>query len=264
MKQSSQDLQMVLSFIPEKDRESFERRAKTLLKYYRGDGSLRDQLRDELELERKWYESVEEGKPLYELYALPDFAIEAWACFYSYSQKYIKMLQKNTVVMDFIENEIDSVLDVGCGIGLTCRMFRREFELLTRVTGFNVPGSLQYEIAEQVSDEVGFMMTDTLEGMKGHSDLIFASEYFEHFFDPIGHLNELLDLEPKMFVIANSFTSVSVGHFPAYKCGDEIIENTLMQRRFNKRMREAGFGPLVGPDGEVRFWNNRPQVWVKL
>ena len=63
--------------------------------------------------------------------------------------------------------------------------------------------------------EIGFKIKTNFKNEK-NIDLVFASDYFEHFESPIKHLNEVLKVNPKLIVVANSFGSVSVGHFNIY------------------------------------------------
>ena len=90
--------------------------------------------------------------------------------------------------------------------------------------------------------------------------MIFGKNFFDHrhFFErPIEHLGDIISAAaPRIFVIANSFGSVSIGHFPEYLVEGVPILNKLMGRAFNKAMR--GFGYVQVDTG---LWNNRPTVW---
>ena len=67
--------------------------ATNTIKYYKGSKSNRDLLRYGQEIENKWYQSLEEGTPDYDLYNDNYFVIEIWSCWVVYSRKYIKLLK---------------------------------------------------------------------------------------------------------------------------------------------------------------------------
>jgi len=95
--------------------------------------------------------------------------------------------------------------------------------------------------------------------LESHADLVFASEYFEHWEAPIEHLEEVLSkATPKALVIANAFGSKSVGHFDVYKDRGVEFSPKNISRKFNQCLRNHGY-TLV----QTKFWNGRPTVWIK-
>ena len=67
-------------------------------------------------------------------------------------------------------------------------------------------------------------------------DLIFASEYFEHFYEPIAHLKDILDnCNPKFLVCANGFTGDAIGHFDFYRVDDDLEESDKQWGLFSQK-----------------------------
>ena len=91
------------------------------------------------------------------------------------------------------------------------------------------------------------------------ADLVFASEYFEHFHNPIEHLIDVIqNCQPKYFIIANTFNSKAIGHFNDYVYQDKIYPGKIMSKMFNDVLRQNGYEQV-----ETNCWNNRPTYWKK-
>lgn len=126
----------------------------------------------------------------------------------------------------------------------------------SRVVGTQVSGSPQRAIAEVVAEEFGF---DVADDAKERFDLLFASEFFEHFEEPVECLTGLLEAtNPRVCVVANTFTSQSTGHFRSYVVGGRRLDGASASRTFNDVMRERGFF-----EAGIKVWNGRPKVWVR-
>jgi methylase of polypeptide subunit release factors len=67
-------------------------------------------------LEQQWYDSVARGHPDYSVYDTPWYVAESFACWYVYSRHYLKLCEKAQI---FDSLDVRSVVDLGCGIGLT-------------------------------------------------------------------------------------------------------------------------------------------------
>ncbi len=140
---------------------------------------------------------------------------------------------------------VKSVADLGCGIGYTTAALKELFPAAT-VYGTQILGTFQHNVAAEVGRRKGFAIYPEV---TGPTDLIFASEYFEHFQRPIEHLLTVIETcRPKYLVIANSFGSHSIGHFDAYIVGpdhehlfEEAIPNTAIGRQFNDVLRNGGY-----------------------
>jgi hypothetical protein len=91
------------------------------------------------------------------------------------------------------------------------------------------------------------------------ADLVFASEYFEHFEEPIAHLVEVVELtRPRALLIANAFSAKSIGHFDEYVVDGRRVSGDVVGRRFNDTLRRIGYSKI-----ETRLWNNRPAYWKR-
>ena len=223
------------------------------LRYYRGDSSVRAQLSAGQALEARWYQSLEDGKPDYSVYDDDNFVSELWSCWIIYSRGYLRELRKGIVAA--ISNHVKVVADIGCGIGYTTAGLKELFPSAD-VYGTNIRDTWQWAEGELLGDEYGFTINGVVDRQ---TDLIFASEFFEHFDEPIDLLGEIIECgDPKYLVIANSFGSRSIGHFNAYKADGQLISNKAIGRVFNKALRCRGYQKI-----ETGFWNGRPAIWAK-
>tara|TARA_B100001250_G_C19817272_1_gene799326 strand:- start:2728 stop:3579 length:852 start_codon:yes stop_codon:yes gene_type:complete len=218
-------------------------------------------------LYKRWYNSLKSSTPAYEVYDSPLYLAEAFACWSIYARKYLlqinkeKSLSPTGVVKDL--GQVKSVVDLGCGIGFSTAALTQLFPN-AQVVGTNVPDSDQTRIAKRIADpyktgENRFEMVASPNQINKPVDLVFASEYFEHFETPIQHLFEVLqELDPCNLLIANTFTSPSIGHFDIYK--HEAVEYSGIQisRLFNKALKEKGYENI-----KTTLWNNRPTYWKK-
>lgn len=208
----------------------------------------------QLELEKRWYASLEKGFPDYSVYTGEEYISEAIYCWEKYSSKYINCLVKENILDSMKPASI--VVDLGCGVGYTTSALTLLFPN-AKVYGTNIIPSKQHERAIDFGSIYGFEIVENLRDIKSKADVIFAFDYFEHFHLPIEHLEYVLDvLFPRHFVIANSFNTVSTGHFPSYFTGKGETPASLVGRLFNKKMRSRGYIKI-----ETGFWNDRPTYW---
>lgn len=214
------------------------------------------------EVEGRWHESLK-GKsgPDWSVYAGDYYLAELWATWIAYSRVYIRtFLSERRVAekMSFAEyaSDVKSVLDLGCGVGLSTAALKEMFPN-ARVVGTNLEGTRQIEIARRVAKACDF---EIMPEAKGQFDMIFASEYFEHLTSPVAHLRTLVNTTtPRLILTANSFHAErAVGHFPCYYIDGEWIAGKDTSRRFMSELRALGFRKF-----KVRFWNHRPRVWIR-
>jgi len=203
------------------------------------------------QIERKWYESLAAGKPDYSLYSLPVYIAETYFCWDGYSRKYAKMLPTIKGKL----GPVRSIVDLGAGHGFSSLALANAFPGAS-VTATNLPTSVQWAMAEKIR---GSAFRLAPKAPKAKVDMIFASEYFEHFDHPLDHLEEVLGLcQPRIAVVANAFTAKATGHFDRYTVGGASVDGKTASKRFNDHMRAQGYAKL-----ETGFWNNRPVVWVR-
>jgi hypothetical protein len=246
-------LAICASVIPALNVEEAKRLALAATKYYQGNQLARQELSKGQALEQRWYESLANGEPDYGVYDDDFFVSDLWACWVVYSRGYVKAIRK--LAEKGLLPEIASVADLGCGAGYTTAALQEVWPA-ARVIGTNLPRTAQYRIAESIGAEHGFFMSPSI----GRPvDLVFASEYFEHFQRPIEHLRDVIRFgSPRYLVVANSFGSRSIGHFNTYYDAETPYSNKTIGRAFNKLLRDRRYQRV-----QTGFWNNRPAVWKR-
>jgi len=208
-----------------------------------------------VELEERWLASIRRREPDYSVYD-DDYAFtEMWVCWAIYSRGYLRTLLKPLVQP--LVSDIKTIADLGCGIGYTTGSLKQIFSN-SNVIGTNVIGTRQYEFCSAMSRSYNFDMASRINEL-GRTDLVFASEYFEHLISPIEHLKEIIEmLNPRLLYIANSFNTRSVGHFEYYLIGKDRLSAAKAQKIFNRTLKDYGYGQL-----DINAWNNKPALWVR-
>ena len=253
-------LDYILQYYDGSDRETQRQMAIETRRFASGNTANRDAQRREQESQTRWYDSLKNGEPDYSIYADPVYIGEAWVCFCVYSKGYIRNLPR-------VIPQVNSIVDVGCGVGLTTAFLKSIFKP-TWIYGTQVKG-FQHDVATQVGKDFDFPVVESPIHWKemGKADMVFASEYFEHFEAPVQHLDYIVSqVDPTYVVCANAFSSKSVGHFPQYKfppAGSLIptgiyATNKQAGRVFNKAMRQRKYRKV-----ETGFFNSRPMIWKK-
>lgn len=234
------------------DEMKFVRIALDTLKYISGDKTKRDSLRHMQELENKWYESLEKGEADYSVYDDVYYLADTWVCWKKYSREYIKRIIKQVDL-----GQVNSVADLGCGIGYSTRALQETFNCVTY--GTNLKDTKQYLICEEVfKDNDNCVLLDGFDSI-GPVDVVFASEYFEHFDMPVEHLMDVLEqLTPKHILFANTFNAKSVGHFDTYYHFGAGYNGRGISRLFNKTLNNYGYEKV-----KTKCWNNRPTYYKK-
>ena len=207
-----------------------------------------------------WYESIEQGKPDFSLYKRDYYLAELFACYSVYSHQHIVNIQKpfsgiDKSIVELI-GEVKGVLDIGCGLGYTTADLKTLWPQ-ARIIGSEPRESSQFLFALDLSSIKDFEITDDFKKIDFQIDVVFASEYFEHFLNPIEHLGEIVAyLRPQFFIIANSFNGKAIGHFNTYSYSEVSIDASQMGRWFNENMRSLGYKKL-----KTKLWNSRPTIW---
>jgi SAM-dependent methyltransferase len=230
--------------------DQFEDDLLDLVRFYQGK-SERNPIQG---LMNRWTASLDD-KPDYSIYSDKRYLMDAWACWHIYSKGYINNLAKKMPLI----NESYSVLDLGCGPGLTTAHLKNCFPDI-RIGATQIKNTDQWNMAAYYSGIFNFELFENTE-KAGKFNIVFASEYFEHFENPIEHLEQVLnDTQPFMLITANSFNTVGLGHFKKYKNNDSVIDEKDISRAFNKKLKSLGYNKF---DHDVKFWNNRPAIWAK-
>lgn len=215
-------------------------------------------------LQVRWYNSLRvKGRPDYSVYDAPEYIGDLWACWSVYSRKYLREIRKPRAGFPrgiaAALPQTGLVVDLGNGLGASTAALKEIFPR-ARVVGTNVPNSAQWKVAEGMAAAYGFEMFTDPKQIGSFANLVFASEYFEHFDSPIEHLNHVLkSLQPRALLLANSFTQDAIGHFDFYRTGaGEKTDGRATSRAFSKRLEEAGYRKQ-----KTGVWNNRPALWLK-
>jgi SAM-dependent methyltransferase len=217
-----------------------------------------DSIQPLLDLEKKWYKSLGSARPDYSVYADPYYFVEVWACWVTYSRKYLRNIcSSGSLGSGSIKDDlcpVNSIMDLGCGPGYTTLALKQIFPDAD-VYGSNIRGTSQFKMAAALGKCNNFHIVGTY---KNHSvDLVFASEYFEHIQNPVSHLIDVLkSCEPKYLLIANTFTSPAIGHFYSYTHDGGWYTGKQISSMFNEALKYYGYRKI-----KTGCWNGRPAYW---
>lgn len=211
-------------------------------------------------LEERWYRSLQDGAADYTVYDEDAYLVEAVHCWWAYSRPYLRnCLKPASLPPDGVWYRFEDaslIVDVGNGLGFTSAALRG-LSPTAQVIGTNMPGSTQYRIASLLADAYGFTMVPDAAEIAGQPDLVWATEYFEHFDRPLDHANELIAaLQPRAMLIANTFGGDATGHFDTYIVDGEELPCGKVGRLFNANLRRLGYRKV-----ETKMWNARPTLW---
>ena len=208
------------------------------------------------ELEKIWYKSLDRGIPDYSVYNTDIYISDLWACWIMYSRKYLREIRKPK--NNIIDNKISykKIVDLGCGFGYTTIALKQMFPD-AEVIGTNIKGTTQIDVARSLGVDYNFKIVSDYKKIGNGVDLIFASEYFEHFPEPVKHLEDIIcSTQAKYFLFANSFGTKSVGHFNEYIIKDRIVGGRSASTLFNKVLKINGYTNI-----KTQMWNNKPSYW---
>tara|TARA_R110000744_G_scaffold379342_1_gene497132 strand:- start:920 stop:1780 length:861 start_codon:yes stop_codon:yes gene_type:complete len=222
-------------------------------------------------LEDQWYNQLNNNFIDYSVYSDKYYFTDIWACWNLYSRKYILSIKKENTIYDYFVKNVNSIVDLGCGIAYSTAMLKQMFPKAD-VYGTNIAGTAQFNFGYQLSKIYNFQIKSNVEDINKPIDLVFASEYFEHIEDATDNIrNVVKKLNPKCLFLANSFNTKSLGHFLKYKEKTDIkkFNNTelplyeyydqkIISKKFNKTLKELGY---ISP--KTKLWNNKPRFWIK-
>ena len=216
-------------------------------------------------LESRWYKSLSSA-PDYSVYGDPFYFADLWTCWIRYSRRYLSDIQKprsliNKSIVSDLRKTTRVIVDLGCGMGHTTAALKQIFPK-AEVYGTNIKDTVQYKVAAKLAQQYGFHMRKKAKPLK--ADLLFASEYFEHFQNPISQLErEIRTYRPKALLIANAFGTRAIGHFEVYDCssaqdygGGKRVSGKDVRKTFRKTLLALGYAKQ-----KTNLWNDRPQYW---
>ena len=213
---------------------------------------------------RRWYSSVDAGKPDYDIYDDDYYFTDLWKCWVIYSRGYIRGILKGRIKgsnlpISSLFNGVTSVADLGCGIGYTTAALAELFPR-ARVYGTNIPATQQWAFAADMAERYGFDLLPQYNSIPTPVDLVVASEYFEHFVDAPGEVDRTIQrLQPKMLYAANSFATYSLGHFMMHQdMDDQLLDKRSVGKRFTEVLKGHGYTKRA-----TTLWNNKPGLWVR-
>lgn len=213
-------------------------------------------------LDKLWFDGQEAGINNYNVYGHRDYYAEAFACWYIYSSKYLKRIfdleVKSPDVFESLRlDSVDSIIDLGNGLGFTTLMIARHFRN-AKIYGTNLKDTLQWEFCSKTNHGEYELIQDY--STLGHIDIVFASEYFEHIENCLEHVSDIVDkISPRIMVIANSFNTRGIGHIYNYLNYGQVIHQSLISKQFIKKMISLGYAKVP-----TKFWNQSPNVYVKV
>jgi len=213
-------------------------------------------------LEDLWYANLRAGNTDYGIYETDAYIAEGWFCWHTYSRKYLREIQKPNMCppVGVVGRTKSSslIVDLGNGIGFTTSALTQIYPA-AKIYGTNVEGSKQWNLAKSLSETYGFQMRSSVEEIGRPVDLVFASEYFEHFLEPIDHLEQVIkSISPQNLLFANTFGGDSSGHFDSYKIAGKTVEGRSVGRLFGKALVSMGYTKV-----KTKMWNNRPSYYTK-
>ena len=216
-----------------------------------------------LGMEDRWYQSLRPGgQSDYGIYNDEYYFTDLWACWSTYSRKYLKTIDKpgslteHTSIRDLL-TDINTAVDMGCGIGYSTAALRQLFPQ-ARVLGYNLADSPQSGFCERMSQRYGFELVHSIEAIPV-VDFLFASEYYEHIYTALDEINHIARQQrPRFLYLASSFNTRAPGHFTEYKSlgHPEPIDQSQISRTFNRLLEDLGYERI-----RTRNWNNKPTLW---
>jgi 2-polyprenyl-3-methyl-5-hydroxy-6-metoxy-1,4-benzoquinol methylase len=212
---------------------------------------------EEKELDNWWYDNYKD----FSRYSTWHYLYAGLNCFDNYSKH--SAFYAHQYLGD---KQIKSIVDVGAGIGLSTMLLAELFPK-AKVYYNNISPSLQHSFFEShkfyrtncsgLSENDPAFITEEQMVQHGPFDMLFASEYFEHFEQPMLQTKFLFDnVGFKYLVVNNSFNVKAYGHFNEYECSGKLTPKQMSKLWL-------GYARCDYKEMEVKCWNGRPKIFEK-
>lgn len=210
------------------------------------------------ELSAKWYDDLEnkDTRNIYEVYNHDYYFIDIFNCFVSYSRDYVKRILKSSHFGELKDPKV--IVDIGCGISYSTSLLKQLFPE-AKVYAINLRDTKQWKLCEVMAERMDFNLIESINEVEEPVDILFASEYFEHIYNPIEHVDNIIDtLKPKHMIIANSFNTWGMGHFTQYDVYGTIVSEEKISKMFNLHLKSRQYDNI-----KCGIWNNKPLIWKR-
>lgn len=217
------------------------------------------------ELTTLWYDHLDAGNldKAYEVYNHDYYVSDIWNCWQLYSRRYLRNIRDNRIlnknVNTFLELTQDAkvVVDLGCGLGQSTAALTQLYPYAI-VFATNLRNTKQWKYLDAyMTKRYGFYLKEDVDKINYQADIIFASEYFEHFERPTEHMKYVFNhIKPRYLVLANAFNTWSIGHFRMYYHGHQKIHESKISDVFNNYLKGLGYEKI-----KTDYFNDRPTVW---
>ena len=211
-----------------------------------------------LELSEKWYDDLahQSTRNIYEVYNHDYYFIDIFNCFVSYSRDYIKRVIKSPHFDELKNAKV--IVDIGCGISYSTCLLKQVFPE-AKIYAINLRDTKQWKLCEVMAERMGFNLIESITEVGESVDILFASEYFEHIYNPIEHADSIIDtLNPKHMIVANSFNTWGMGHFINYDVYGTIVNQEKISKMFNQHLKKRQYDNI-----KCGIWNNKPLIWKR-
>ena len=210
------------------------------------------------ELSTKWYDDLEHEheRNIYEVYNHDYYFIDIFNCFVTYSRDYIKRIIKSSHFQELKDAKV--IVDIGCGISYSTCLLKQIFPE-AKVYAINLKGTKQWKLCEIMAQRFDFNLVESIHDIEESVDILWASEYFEHIYNPIEHVDDIIKtLNPKHMIVANSFNTWGMGHFTKYDVYGTIVSQDKVSKMFNQHLMAKQYENV-----KCGIWNNKPIVWKR-
>ena len=211
-----------------------------------------------LELSNKWYDDLEhqDTRNIYEVYNHDYYFIDIFNCFVTYSRDYIKRIIKSSHFSELKDAKV--IVDIGCGISYSTCLLKQIFPE-AKVYAINLKDTKQWKFCEIMAQRIGFNLIESINDIPEQVDILWASEYFEHIYNPIQHVDDIINtLKPKHMIIAKPVNTWGMGHFTKYDVYGTTVNQDKISKIFNQHLESKEYQKI-----KCGIWNNKPIVWKR-